>query len=380
MTKHSIFDTQALEAFRKEHKLQPYRIRQIYKEIFHNFVIDFKEMTALSKDLRNKLEESFEIISLEVEDVIEDDETSKFLFKTADGNVMESVLMYHFHTEQRTLEKKLNRITLCISSQVGCNVGCIFCVTWKMGLKKNLTREEILSQVVYANNYVKNKYGKKVDNTWYSIRNVVFMGMGEPMLNYPAVKKVCWFLTDTNYFGLSRKRVTISTSWVLPPLKQFLADDLPVSLAFSLHSADQKLREELVPTIAKYYTIEKLFAALDEYTDKTGNKIFYEYVMIKDKNDSRELAHTCGKLLQGRPAHLNLIPYNQNPAIDLEESTEARIKKFKDVVESYGVPVTVRQNMGRKAKSACGQLGYEKVQGKIIQKPCVDPNCDCKKC
>lgn len=361
MEKKSIFDQEALEIFRKEHKLQPYRIKQIYKEIFHNYVIDFHEMTALSKELRQKLDDHFVIVGLEVEDVIECDQTTKFLFKGNDGEVFESVLMYHFHTEQRTEEKKLNRITLCISSQVGCSVACIFCVTGKMGLKKNLSWQEILGQVLYSNHYVKTKYGKKPDNTRYAVRNVVFMGMGEPMLNYSAVKKVCEYLTDTHYFGLSRKRVTISTSWVIPGLEQFLKDDLPVSLAFSLHSADQEVRETLIPTIAKFFTIDKLFDLLDRYTDKTGNKIFYEYVMIKNINDSRELAHKCGQLLQGRNAHLNLIPYNQNPAIDLEESTEARIKKFKDVVESYKVPVTVRQNMWRKAKSACGQLGYEKV-------------------
>lgn len=362
MTKQSIFNTEAVEAFRKEHKLQPYRIKQINKEIFCNYVKSFDEITTLSKDLRTQLEEQFDIVSLEVHSVVEDEETTKFLLKTADGETLETVLMYHRHDNEQTGKPELNRVTLCISSQVGCNVGCIFCVTGKMGLKKNLHWKEILGQVVYANNYVKEKFGKKEDGTRWAVRNVVFMGMGEPMLNYPAVKKVCHYLTDTNYYWLSRKRVTISTSWVLPPMQQFLKDDLPVSLAFSLHSPIQELREKLVPTIAKYYTLDKLMAVLDEYSKITGNKVFHEYVMIKDTNDTNEVAHAAGKLLANRKAHLNLIPYNENPAIDLEEPTEARIKKFKNIVESYGVPVTVRQNMWRKAKSACGQLGYEKVK------------------
>lgn len=231
-----------------------------------------------------------------------------------------------------------------------------------MGLQKNLERHEILSQVLIANNYVKQKRGKKDDGTRHSIRNVVFMWMGEPLLNYPAVKTVCWYLTDTQFYGLSRKRVTVSTSWVIQPLQQFVKDNLPVSLAFSLHSPDQKLREELVPTIAKFYTLDKLFEVFDEYTAKTGNKVFYEYVMLHNVNDTPELAHKAWKLLQNRAAHLNLIPYNENPAIQMEESTPKAIKKFKDIVESYGVPVTVRQNMGRKAKSACWQLWYEKIQ------------------
>jgi len=367
--KASIFDQNALEEFRKTHKIQPYRIKQIYKEIFSNYEIDFQAMTCLSKDMRNLFDENFTIVGLEVEEVVEWDETTKFLFKGNDGEVFESVLMYHFHTEQRTAEKKLNRITLCISSQVGCSVGCIFCVTWKMGLKKNLSWQEILWQVLYSNHYVKTRYWKKEDNTRYAVRNVVFMWMGEPMLNYTAVKTVCEYLTDTKYYGLSRKRVTISTSGVIPGMEQFLKDDLPVSLAFSLHSADQEVRETLIPTIAKFFTIEKLFDVIDRYTEKTGNKIFYEYVMIHNINDSKELAHKCWKLLKGRNAHLNLIPYNKNPAIDLEESTEARIKKFKDVVESYKVPVTVRTNMWRDAKAACGQLGYEKVLKAIGKLP-----------
>src|SRR5690606_8663046 len=140
----SIFDSKALEEFRKEHKLQPYKIRQIEQEIFHNATIDFEQMTTLSKENRTQLKERFEIIPLTVERIDECKETSKFLFKTADGNIIETVLMYHFHKDKQTKKEKLNRMTLCISSQVGCSVGCIFCVTGKMGLKKNLERSEIL--------------------------------------------------------------------------------------------------------------------------------------------------------------------------------------------------------------------------------------------
>lgn len=180
-------------------------------------------------------------------------------------------------------------------------------------------------------------------------------------MNYPAVKQTIHYLTDTRYLGLSRKRVTVSTSGILKSLQEFIADALPVSLAFSLHAPNQTLREELIPFIAKANPLDKLMEAMDDYTHKTGNKIFYEYVMIKDRNDTRQIAHEVGNLLQKRSAHLNLIPYNENPAIELEESTPERIKKFRDIVESYKVTVTVRENRGRKAKSACGQLGREKV-------------------
>ncbi len=175
-------------------------------------------------------------------------------------------------------------------------------------------------------------------------------------MNYPAVKAVVHYLADTKYLGLSCKRITVSTSGILKPLREFIDDDLPVSLAFSIHAPTQELREDLIPVMAKVNHIDQLMAEMDRYTKKTGNKIFYEYVMIKNRNDMREVAHELGKLLQHRDAHLNLIPYNQNPAIDLEESTPERIKKFKDIVESYKVKVTIRENRGRKAKSACGQL------------------------
>lgn len=331
------------------------------QEIFVNHNTDFDDMTTLSKDLRVALKERFSIIPLGVDKIIEDDETSKFLFTTADNNVVEAVLMYHFHIDEITGHKKLNRMTLCISSQVWCNVGCIFCVTGKLWLKKNLHRTEILGQVLYINNYIKKKLGKKEDGTLHKIRNIVFMGMGEPMMNYPNVKKVCEYLTDTKYLGLSRKRVTISTSGVVPQLQKFVADDLPVSLAFSLHAPDQKLREELVPTIAKFYTLDALMEVFDAYTTKTGNEVFYEYVMLRDKNDTDAMAHLTGKLLQWRAAHLNLIPYNENPAIQLSESDPKQIRRFQSIVKSYWVPVTIRENMGRKKKSACGQLWYEKV-------------------
>lgn len=379
--KYSFFDPVALEDFRKEHKLEPYRIKQINDAIFKQSIIDFQQMTVLSKEMRDLFDAHFEIIPLKEVKLVEDDETSKFLFETHDGQVLESVLMYHFHTKKEDLTfnnalqvqeaqdggQELNRMTLCISSQVGCAVGCIFCVTGKMWLKKNLHRTEILGQVLYINNFIKSKLGKKEDGTLHKVRNIVFMGMGEPMMNYPAVRQTVWYLTDTRYLWLSRKRVTISTSGILKPLLEFIHDNLPVSLAFSLHAPNQALREELIPIMAKVNPLDKLMAALDKYTDKTGNKIFYEYVMIKDRNDSREVAHELGKLLQYRDAHLNLIPYNQNPAIDLEESTPERIKKFRDVVESYKVTVTVRENRGRKAKSACWQLGWEKVSEKLAE-------------
>lgn len=372
---NSIFNPEALENFRKAKNLQPFRIKQIFHEIFKNSILDFQEMTNLSKELRDDLSKEFEIIPFKLKELQESNDTTKFLFELPDGNVIESVVMYHFHEIIEGSEeykkwfttlvdgKKLNRLTVCISSQVGCSVGCIFCVTGKLGLMKNLDTETIFGQVLFVNNYLKNKLGKRDDGTWHSIRNVVFMGMGEPLLNYDAVKWAIEVMLDRQKLSLSRKHVTVSTSGILPGIKKMIDDDLDVMLALSLHAPNQKLREELIPTISKVYTLELLMKQIDEFTDKTGKRIFYEYIMIKDKTDKPELAKELVKLLKPRQwkGHLNLIPYNENPAIDLEESSRNKIMEFKRILEAGGITVTVRDTLGRGVKGACGQLWYEKV-------------------
>lgn len=223
--------------------------------------------------------------------------------------------------------------------------------------------QTIIGQVLYANNYLKNKLGKKEDNSRYSIRNIVFMGMGEPLLNYDNVKKTCEYLLDQNGFSLSRRHVTISTSGIIPGIQKMIDDNLDVMLALSLHAPNQELRAELIPTITKMYTLEKLMEQIDKYTNETGKKVFYEYIMIKGKTDKPELAYELIELLNARPAHshINLIPYNENPAIDLEEPSRNQIMRFKEILEKGGVTVTVRDTLGRGVKGACGQLGYEKV-------------------
>lgn len=345
--KASIFDKEKLEERRVLHKVQPFRLKQIFHEIFKNAVMDFQEMTALSKDLRDSLSENFTIVPFELQEMQESNDTTKFLFKLPDGNVIESVIMFHYHEIIEGSEeykkgfttlvdgKKLNRLTLCISSQVGCSVGCIFCVTGKLGLLKNLDVQTIIGQVIYANAYLKKKLGKKEDNSRYSIRNIVFMGMGEPLLNYDNVKATVHYLLDQNGFSLSRRHVTISTSGIIPGIQKMIDDNLDVMLALSLHAPNQELRSELIPTITKMYTLDKLIAQIDEYTTKTGKSVFYEYIMIKGKTDKPELAYELIDLLKARPAHshINLIPYNENPAIDLEEPSRNQIMRFKEILE-----------------------------------------------
>lgn len=364
--KKSIFDQEALISWMKQEKLPSFRQKQILTEIFTNSVINFQEMTTLPIELRNKLTEEFEILPFEVDSVHENPESTKIGFRLSNGSILETVVMYHYHKKEGDNKgnkiEYLNRVTICISSQVGCPVGCIFCVTGKLGFGKNLSYSEMIAQIIWVNNYLKTKLGKKEDGTWWKIRNVVFMGMGEPLLNYDNVKTSLDFMLKQEYLSLGKRHVTISTSGIIPGIDKLIADGIDCALALSLHAPNQDLREKLIPTIAKNYTLDKLMAAIDRYTEATGNRIFYEYIMIKDMTDSPDLAYELGRLLQDRNAHVNLIPYNPNPAMpDLEESSTESILKFRDILESAGLTVTARINRGRKIKGACGQLGYEKV-------------------
>lgn len=361
--KSVLFDDGILLEYLKQHKIPAFRVKQIFHEIYKNQQIEISEMTTLSKDLRLQLQRDFDVISLEVEQIVEWSDTTKFAFRTVNGSVMEAILMYHRQPAKHAKENKpkLNRITLCISSQVGCAMDCIFCVTGKLGFKKNLSWQEMISQILYANNYIKKRFGKKEDWTLWSVRNIVFMGMGEPLLNYEHMKTSIEIMLRQDRFSLSKRHITISTCGIVPWIDRLVADGIDVKLAISLHSPNQELRNQIMP-VARAYPLEKLMQSIDRYVEATDNRIFYEYIMIKGLTDTPQLARETAALLKGRLAHVNLIPYNENPAIDLEESERVTIIQFKKILEDWGVTVTVRETMGREAKGACGQLGYEKVK------------------
>ena len=355
-----IFDELELEKYAKENKLEPFKIKQIYHELYKNQNINLDDMTTLSKDLRLGLSEKFDVINLLVDEVLEDSQTTKFSFKTFDWYIIEAVLMYHW---SKHVEWKLNRITLCLSSQVWCPMWCTFCVTWKMWLTRNLTWQEIISQALYVNNYIKNKFWKKEDGTLWAVRNVVFMWMGEPLLNYENVKKTIEVLLQREKFSLSRRHVTISTVWVVSGIRQLISDKIDCWLAVSLHAPDQKLRQQIVPT-AKIHEMTELMNVLNDYVKATWNRLFYEYIMIGWVTDGEENAIKLTKLLKGQLCHVNLIPYNENPVMDFIESSMNQIMKFKDVLEKGGLTVTIRDSMGRDVKSACGQLWYKQIDKK----------------
>ena len=210
MSKTVLFDTDQVQSRAKARQLQPFKVKQIFFELFKNQNIHREAMTTLSKELRADLASTFVPLSLEVTDTVETEETTKFAFQTQDGQVIEAVLMFHRG------EKKLNRITLCISSQIGCPLNCLFCVTGKLGFQRNLRRDEIISQILYANRYVKQRFGKKEDGTLRAVRNVVFMGMGEPLLNYENIIRSIEVMLAQDRLSLGKRHVTISTAGIIP--------------------------------------------------------------------------------------------------------------------------------------------------------------------
>lgn len=349
--------------FAQEIKLQPFKVKQIFFEIFKNQNIEIDQMTTLSKDLREELKTKFDPLSIKMKDMVEDWQTTKFAFETHDWKIIESVIIYHRQKEQHVKDNKakLNRITLCISSQVWCPMWCSFCVTGKLWFTRNLTRDEIISQILYANNYIKNKFGKKEDWTLFGVRNVVFMWMWEPLANYDNVKKSIEIMLAQDRLSLGRRHITISTVWVVKWIQRMIDDELTVKLAISLHAPNQKLREEIIP-VAKWTELGDLMKVIKDYIKATDNRIFYEYIMIKDLTDKPELAMELSKLVKWQLSHINLIPYNENPAMKyFHESPEWNIRKFKEILEKEWVTVTIRDSMWREAKGACGQLGWEKV-------------------
>jgi len=315
-----------------------FREKQVMGFIFKNFVEDFDEMLSLSKDLREKLKEKCSLTISAEEFISENKDTVKALISLADGEKIETVLMRH----------EDERNTVCVSCQVGCPMGCAFCATGKMGLTRNLTVFEILEQVLFFARYLK-KDGS-------SVTNVVFMGMGEPMLNYDNVMSVVRMLNDKNYFNIGARHISISTCGLIDGIKRLADEGLQVNLAISLHAPTDEKRLSLMPVNAKY-PLKVLMETLNDYYEKVGRKIMVEYLMLDNVNDTDEDAENLAKLLSKERFFLNLILYN--PTGRFMPSKGGNVKKFKEILENKGFTVTQRYRFGRGIKAACGQLATE---------------------
>jgi 23S rRNA (adenine2503-C2)-methyltransferase len=341
-------DLQGLEAFFVELGEKPFRARQLLQWIHQYRVTDFAEMTNLSKALREKLQQVAEVRVPEVmQEHVSRDGTRKWIIKMDGGNAIEAVFI-----------PEGSRGTLCVSSQVGCALTCTFCSTGQQGFNRNLDAAEIVAQLWIANEALgKDPKGNRV------VTNVVMMGMGEPLANYNNVVTAMNLMRDDFGYGISWRRLTLSTSGMVPMIDK-LREDCHVSLAISLHAANDKLRDEIIPLNQKY-PIAELLAACKRYVagDQKRRHITVEYVMLDGINDTLEDARDLDRLLKDLPTKINLIPFNSFPGTDYQCSSSKQIERFKQYLIDKGQVVTVRKTRGDDIVAACGQLAGE-VQDK----------------
>jgi len=333
-------DEQGLARFFEAQAEKPFRARQLLRWIHQLGQSDFSKMSDLSKALREKLEHGACVAAPQVVgDEITADGTRKWLVKVDGANSVESVFI-----------PETGRATLCVSSQAGCILDCSFCATGKQGFNRNLTSAEIIGQLWMANRLL--GVERRTDRV---ISNVVFMGMGEPMLNLDNVIPALRLMLDDNAYGLSRRRVTVSTSGVIPGMDR-LRDECPVALAVSLHAPNDELRNELVPVNRKY-PLRELIAACNRYLEKAPRDfITFEYVMLEGVNDTEAHAREAAALAASVRCKYNLIPFNPFGESQYKRSSSERIRRFAEILQRTGLTVTTRKTRGDDIAAACGQL------------------------
>jgi 23S rRNA (adenine2503-C2)-methyltransferase len=320
---------------------KPFHGRQLYKWMYKYLVSDFAQMTDLKKELRSTLQERC-IIALPHEAAREKsvDGAEKFLFELADGKVVESVLIP---------DESSGRTTLCISSQSGCPLGCIFCATGRLGFGRNLVAGEIVGQVMA----IRRLYGAD------AFDNIVFMGMGEPLLNYENVTAAIDMLTDSLGLMVGAKRITVSTVGIIPGIRRLAVSGSKVNLAVSLNAANDKLRRELMP-VTKAYPLAKLMTAVREWTSVRTRRVTFEYILFRGINDSRNDALELADLVKGIPCKINLLAYNPIGGTELERPGDDDVDRFARVLYPRAPAVTVRKSRGVDIAAACGQLAGKK--------------------
>ena len=348
-----------LEKIKDSLKNEPsFRLKQVYKALFFDLVENWNNITSLPQELREKLNKDCPIDKIfENEQIFEskDKQTIKILFTLTDESKIESVLMQHALSSEALAKEEGTRNTVCVSSQVGCNIGCKFCATGQQGFKRNLTVSEILNQILFFARILK-KDGKR-------ITNIVFMGMGEPFLNYDNVLKSIKILNDKNGFNIGARHISISTAGIIEGIEKLSNEKLQINLAISLHAPNDKLRSELMP-INQKYTLEKILKAVDDYIVKTKRRVMFEYLLIEGINDSIDQAKELAELLKKIKNPLffvNLISFNPIGHSDFKPSDVTNIRKFKYELEKSGIAVTQRHRFGEKIKAACGQLAGENI-------------------
>ena len=331
-----------------------FRIKQLFNWIYRKYVDDFEKMNNIPKTLKTRLKEEFYINPLElINHEVATDGTEKFLFKLKDNHTVETVLIKMKDERIENGKKKEAKWTVCVSTQVGCKVGCAFCLTAKGGFVRNLSAGEIVAQVWFMKKF------KGFDEN--KALNIVYMGMGEPLDNYNNMVKAVKIIANPEGLNISPKRQTISTSGIAPKIKKLGEENLGVNLAISLHAVDDELREELIP-LNKAYNIKSVIEAVRDFPIDKRKKVMFEYLVIKDVNDDIKSAKKLVKLLNGIPSKVNLIYFNPYPGSPYQRPDEESMKKFQRYLLDKGITCTIRESKGMDISAACGQLREKELK------------------
>jgi len=322
---------------------EKFRAKQVFQWL-HKGIEHVDDMTNISKQLRNQLLEKAEIKKIKIVKrfISQLDGTVKYLFELQDGNIIESVLMRYKHG-----------LTVCISSQVGCRMGCKFCASTGVGYIRNLSAGEMLDQVLT----IQKDAGERISN-------IVIMGIGEPLDNYDNLIRFLKLVNHPDGINIGLRHISVSTCGVVPKIIELSRENLPITLSISLHAANDKTRSEIMPVNNKY-SIDKLIEACKIYTQATKRRITFEYALISEVNDKPEQAKELAKLLKGMLCHVNLIPVNTVKGTGYVKSKRERIDKFKSILEGYGIETTVRRELGSDINASCGQLRRDVVSNSI---------------
>ena len=316
-----------------------FRAKQIWEWLYKHKVKTFAEMTNLNKDLIQKLNANFKIDYIKMKRKQESDLTNKYLFELIDGNFIEAVLMKHDYG-----------LSICVSSEVGCNMGCAFCESGRLKKVRNLETYEIVEQILL----IEDDLNERIDS-------VVIMGIGEPFDNYDNIISFIKIINDPFGLAIGARHITVSTCGLIPKIKEFSNLDLQVNLAISLHAPNNDIRSKIMP-VNKAYPLEDLIKVLKEYINKTNRRVTIEYVMLKEVNDSVENALELAHLLKGMNVYVNLIPYNETSHIEFKKSAKSQILKFYDTLKKNKINVTIRKEFGKQIDAACGQLRAKEVE------------------
>lgn len=321
--------------------MKKFRAKQLFTWLYKKRVDSFAEMTDLAKDFRANLEEDFVISSLKLVDKqVASDGTIKYLFELSDNHLIETVLMNNDYGK-----------SVCVTSQVGCAMGCKFCASGLLKKVRSLSVSEMVSQILYVQ--------KELDKTDDRIRNIVIMGIGEPFDNYDNVIKFLEIINSDLGLEIGSRRITVSTCGVVPKIREFADGNYQYNLAISLHAPNDELRDKIMP-INKAYPLKELLSALDYYSEKSSRRITFEYILLKGVNDTKECAEQLADIVKGRNAYVNLIPYNSVDEADFKSTSDLDSLKFYDMLMKLNVKATLRAKHGDDIEAACGQLRAQK--------------------